>query len=215
MHKSLVFIVLLFAHGLAWAATYLYTGPLYTSTGGIYNTSMRITGQFTTAAPLAPNLPSLTEIGPLGLNLVTSWSFTDGVTTFTNANSIPYYNAGNGDFRIATDAGGNITTFWVGLQKPLPPNVAGTTLMDAFNIRSSPALYSATHQSLCTALTSGACTGFADPGTNFGSAATVGSFVYLADSQPVPTLSSAGLIAMLGVFTLVSLVAFSRRKQDA
>ena len=106
-------------YGLAVAAhatityTYSYTGQPYSkgtivnftppcATGPCanYSGTMSITGSFTTAAPLPPNLPLRTDIP----GLVTSYSFTDGINLFssTDANSRRY------EVRAQTDSSGNI-----------------------------------------------------------------------------------------------------------
>lgn len=109
----------LVVYGVAVAAhatityTYSYTGQPY-SKGKIanftppcgagscanYSGTMSITGSFTTAAPLPPNLPSRTDIP----GLVTSYSFTDGINLFssTDPNSRRY------EVRAQTDSSGNI-----------------------------------------------------------------------------------------------------------
>lgn len=94
-----------------WATTYLYTGAPYTAvlnftnpcaTGPCANYALgeKISGQFTTAAPLAANLVNQ-NIYPM----FTSYSFTDGINTYSsgNANSRVY------QFQVSTDAGGNVT----------------------------------------------------------------------------------------------------------
>ena len=72
---ALSIVVGLFAEsGTTCAATYTYSGGNFVDVLGDYTTMMRVTGQFTVAVPLAPNLP-FTDITAL----VTSYSFGDGV----------------------------------------------------------------------------------------------------------------------------------------
>lgn len=100
----------------ALAATYTFTGPLYGANAvAPYTANMRITGSFTTATPLPPNVVEM--IGPSGSNQVTSWSFNDGINTFTKDNSYESHS-----FRVGTDANGNITDWLIRLLSPLPPN---------------------------------------------------------------------------------------------
>ncbi len=203
------FLLAMLASGTTWSATYVYSGPSYASVGGTYNTSMRISGVFTTAAPLAPSL-SNTEIGPLGLGLVTSWSFNDGVTTYANGNSSNYGGAGS-DFVVSTDAAGDITAFSIGLQKPvrgLPP-----IMVDAFRVATSPVLYHATSQSPCLSyivLLLPICAQFDDPGVNFGSAQTAGSF---STVQAIPALSPGSVLLLLGLMA-ISAGFYLRRNLD-
>ncbi len=219
----LCFLLAMLASSAALSATYVYSGPPYASVGGTYNTGMRISGVFTTAAPLAPNL-SNAEIGPLGQNLVTSWSFNDGVTTFTNTNSLinsSIYNneylptpSTNGlDFTVSTNATGNIVSFSIGLEKPLPGYGVYPVRVDAFRVVSTPALYQATSQSPCLIglfVLTFSCTGFDDPGPNFGSAQTAGSF---STVQAIPSLSLGSVLLLLGLMA-VSAGFYLRRNSD-
>jgi len=92
-------------------ATYTYTGNDFTavsSPGGGYTMSDSVTGSFTIASPLGDNLVA----GGSGDITPTSYSFTDGVQTFTNA-SPP--NDGV-DFQFSTNASGVITKWFVFLE---------------------------------------------------------------------------------------------------
>jgi len=81
---------------------YNYTGNPYTTAKSPYDTSMSVTGTVELAAALAPNL-SLTAVTP------TSWSFSDGVNTTTNATATLNFN----QFNFATDSAGNITEWLI------------------------------------------------------------------------------------------------------
>src|SRR5258706_9077400 len=92
------------------ATTYTYTGQVYTtfqdfsvcSTGPCanYSPGSKVTGQFTTAAPLASNL-AVGNIFPQ----VTSFSFSNGLHTLSS----PDPNVRALRFAVGTDASGNIT----------------------------------------------------------------------------------------------------------
>ncbi len=98
---ALSIVVGLFAEsGTTCAATYTYSGGNFVDVLGDYTTMMRVTGQFTVAVPLAPNLP-FTDITAL----VTSYSFSDGVQTLTEANSVLLF------FSVRTDVTGAIATW--------------------------------------------------------------------------------------------------------
>ena len=84
---------------------------------GVYASATGATGSFTTAAPLPPNLTNAAIAGTGGLGLVKSWSFNDGVFTYTNANSVPYQDKGI-YFKVSTDAAGAITNFVIVLTIP-------------------------------------------------------------------------------------------------
>jgi len=95
----------------AQTTTYSYVGPAATTfvdftapcgTGPCANfpPGTQLTGQFTTAAPLPANMS-----GSNISSLVTSFSFTDGLNTYSSADpGVRVYN-----FTVATDAGGNVT----------------------------------------------------------------------------------------------------------
>ena len=117
------------------ATTYTYTGQVYTSFSNFaacatgpcanYPPGSRITGQFTTAAPLASNL----AVGNK-LPLVTSFAFNNGIHTLASANP----NVRASAFSVGTDASGNISIeagyqigieFW---QSGSSPHAAGDRL---------------------------------------------------------------------------------------
>ena len=112
--RLLLFLLLASIAYSASAVTYVYTGKPFTQmTTAPYTSAMKITGSFDTAAPLPANLAwTLPGIGPTGSNLVTAWSFSDGVRTYTDQNSNAYF------FSIGTDANGNINKFNVYLIQP-------------------------------------------------------------------------------------------------
>jgi hypothetical protein len=117
--KRTLFLATMMAAG-SWAATtYTFTGSTYPlgvpgpGVGGIANftscvvgpcasftTAMRVSGSFTVAAALPANF------GPSNIIAqVTSYSFSNGITTFTNTNP----NSRIGSFVVATDGTGNIS----------------------------------------------------------------------------------------------------------
>ncbi len=85
-------------------AIYVYTGQPFNDfrNGGSCPPTCRITGSFTVPVPLAPNLPSLTEITPL------SFTISSGNVTLTNGEPT------DTSLAVGTDASGAITTWsWV------------------------------------------------------------------------------------------------------
>ncbi len=99
------------SHG---AFIYTYTGSNFESItdqtlpAGAYTTSMRVTGTLTLALALAPN----TAFGPDGFANPLSFSFTDGRTTLTEANT-----GFLREFIFGTDSLGRITTWQVTLEE--------------------------------------------------------------------------------------------------
>lgn len=106
------------------ATTYSFVGDFYTAPQPPFTTAMRVTGIFTTAAPLPPNMP-LTAIGPEGTNLVTSWDFTDGMTRYRKSDSVVFGENPALSFEITTDANGDIDQYRIALLSPLPPHTLG------------------------------------------------------------------------------------------
>ena len=95
--------------GPALAETYRFTGANYIvisnecSAGPScppYTNAMSLSGSFSTAAPLAANLPAGTEITAQ----VTAYSFSDGVNTYSSADP----DARIRTFQVGTDGLGNI-----------------------------------------------------------------------------------------------------------
>lgn len=140
--------------GTAFATTYTVVGGAYTTAFSPYTTAMSITGSFDTANPLPANM-SLADIGPNGSNLVTAWSFFDGVNTFTQANSIPQFGIGN--FDVGTDAKGNINAFYISLESPQPPNTINE-IMNTIGFFSSAIYFSVAYDAItCAALIGNQC----------------------------------------------------------
>jgi hypothetical protein len=183
---------------LASSTTYTYSGPMFAVASGVYTTSMRITGSFTTAAALPSNMP-LTNIGPNGgSDLVLSWSFFDGVNTYSNANSVLIYEQ-PGFFAVSTDASGGILSFSIGLMFPVPPNTAGQP-MNA--IVFNPVVTEATTANPCTIVTAGICTSIPATGVNIARASNCsgtcsGWQVQPSASGSIPTLSESTLILLV------------------
>jgi len=122
LRNSLIFsfvLVAAFCSAQASAATtYTLTPVTYTSTHGNYSSATGMTGSFTTANPLPPNLTNARIAnGTGGLGYVTSWSFNDGVFVYTNANSGPLGNNGY-YFNVSTDASGAIVGSIIYLVSP-------------------------------------------------------------------------------------------------
>lgn len=126
-------LVLAFLSLPAWATTYYFAGGVYTTryahqtcgtgTCADYPAGGRVTGSFTTAAPLAANQPS-TEI----TGSVTSYSFSDGLHTYANADASARIVA----FSIATGASGAPSSATIQLQlwQAAAPHNAGNDRLD-------------------------------------------------------------------------------------
>jgi hypothetical protein len=168
--------------------TYTYTGnPLditYVSGGG-YNNTDKITGDFTLASALPDNM-ALTEITPL------TYSFTDGVQTLTNTNSVQYLPPA---FEVETNATGQIIDWNIVLTVP------GT--LDFINT-SVPSIGVQDNAQVGTSSTiQGAVGNVADPGT----------FTASATATPGVTPEPSSLV-LLGT-GLLGAFAVTRRRLTA
>jgi hypothetical protein len=93
---------------------------------------------------------------------VTSWSFNDGVFTYTEANSTPWTDGNDkaGSFAVSTDSAGNITSFFIVLTMPGSGAVIGQPTEFLFLGFDGPGT-SGADKSICTVLApDGACKGY-------------------------------------------------------
>jgi hypothetical protein len=84
--------------------TYTYTGNSFNTVSGPYTTSDSVSGYFTVATPLADNITSFSPFTPL------TFSFTDGVQTYTNASTLS-----SSSFLVKTDASGDIINWAIAI----------------------------------------------------------------------------------------------------
>ncbi|MBN7797069.1 hypothetical protein [Parahaliea mediterranea] len=221
--KTLLGLLLLFAAGASHAQqiTYQFSSDNYSSgdiTGPLYNTGMRIEGFFTLAGALPANMSSA-EIGPLGADLVTAWSFSDGVNSFTSANSVELPGLSR-QFIVTTDSAGNLTEVGVGLSSPLPPHNV-SDLLHGFMFEAALAggtgsgVGRAFSRASCTNINAQKCTDivFLSDSSLAGTATpapfslTVSSGL---DARPVPVLSGGATALLSGLIVLLGLRRFGR-----
>ena len=196
------------------AASYVYKGAPYTLVQDFagpcgegpcanYVIGEKVTGQFTTAVPLAPNLSNQNI-----LPSVTSYAFSDGVDTYSSADP----NVRVDDFVVSTDSNGNISAFDVMLiiwQTGTSPHAAGDRVA-RFAVSSSFEDL-AENDAPCVVIVtapsgaSDACVTFAPDGsTSLSEANTYGAFSIVTAPAPVPTLSGW---AILSLFLFVAGIA--------
>ncbi|MBN9323261.1 MAG: hypothetical protein J0H24_14890, partial [Delftia acidovorans] len=98
--------------GLALADTqYTYVGVNYNDAHAPYTTAMSLSGSMVLPATLPASQTDIV-IGPGTSYPISSWSFSDGVNTYTQANAQILAGISIGDpprFKVSTDGSGNIT----------------------------------------------------------------------------------------------------------
>ena len=137
----------------AIAETYIYTGKNFTITTGQYSTASepRVTGSITTSSPIPPNSIDF-EIQ----TIMTSWSFSDGVQTITDAEGVFHPSFAT---KISTDGAGNITraNIWLG-DSPIATELGAKNniIQTSFSTNFDAGLV----QASCTEVMQGICTGY-------------------------------------------------------
>ena len=135
-----------------FADEYSFTGPNYThfsDNNRLYTTNMRVTGSFTTSTPIPPNSYNFHI-----LDILTSWSFSDGVQTITNLNGVVYSHLPYG---FNTDAQGHVTSGWF-LTELEPIAAQATDLVSVITIISFQSV--GWVDAVCTGITSGFCNSY-------------------------------------------------------
>lgn len=210
MGKFYLAVLMLFFSATSWAATYIYQGNNYYSilVGTTYTTSMHISGSFATANPLPANLTS-TDIGPTGSNLVQSWSFNDGVNTYTPANSYIIPAA----FMVTTDSNGNISQILIGIFSPLPPHALGDSISGV--VFDSSNYDQAASGAPCMNLSGSTCIGANGNVATGGFASSIpGTFsLAVTSTTPVPTLTEWGMIILSSLLALGTVFTLRHQRQ--
>lgn len=174
-----------------------------------YTTAMRQSGSFTVAAALAPNLANADIAG-----LVTSYSFSDGINTYSNTNADNRI----GFFSVSTDASGAITAANIFIQKWLSGTSGSHAAGDRFSYIwfGSPLFVSqsvnnttcgnvSTVGDVCISEIGGIGSSFAE--------APLASWapVVAAPPTPVPTLSEWAMIIMASLMALFAIRKMRRQ----
>jgi hypothetical protein len=208
-----LFTLFFFSDTVLAAVTYTYQGNAFdgfSTPPGSYSTSNMITGSFTLAAPLAPNLPASNI-----RSQVLSYSFSDGVNTFNDINSV-ICGWSVMTFLVGTDANGDINTWGIDLCTPVSkvndPFNNVTTISGLLSVFADTGISSAT----CTTVTNGLCTEVnifnATSGYNEDNPGTWTTHRQIALS--VPTMTQWGMMIFI-VFGGLGAIYFLRRKRRA
>lgn len=215
MGKVIALLFFLCSVGVANAqVTYTATVGNYTSLGdytsctGVvpcanYTTAMKQTGSFTVAAALAPNLASADVTGS-----VTSYSFSDGINTYSNTNPDDRILA----FVVATDASGNITGSTIYFEKWLSGTNGSHAPLD--KVAGMQLGVTSFHNAPCYTLGVSPFSGVQEVCINFDPNDPAASFavspaVSWASSAataptPVPTLSEWAMVIMGSLMALIA-----------
>ncbi|MEM7704006.1 MAG: hypothetical protein AAF358_00545 [Pseudomonadota bacterium] len=201
--RVLLLISALLLSPLSIGATYEYVGqPFSNANPGIFSAGTRVTGEFTTANPLASGL-MLQDVDAL----LVDFRFSDTVRDYTPANTSIRR------FEISTDVSGNITEWRILLWSlPVPTTATGTVdgLLTASRNDGSGWIIEAFRNAPCQppsceiALPDMADPDYALAGTTVGS----GGVWSVLGAAPisVPTLSTLGTLILIVTFLAGGLV---------
>lgn len=196
----LTFAVLaLLISGYANATTYTYTGAYFTDGGGPdYEEGMRVTGTLVTSSPIPPNFS-----GDIS-DIMTSWSFSDGVQTIDSS---------NGEFSpeyppqvLTNEEGLIVDSFLAFFLSPIATTVGDTDSYIGVVFSQSIGVIGA----VCLTVVDGVCTTYEEP-TSFAQAEDPGVWVTSATSTAIPTLSQWSLILLALILGMFGIVRFRRQ----
>ncbi|WP_333907434.1 hypothetical protein [Delftia acidovorans] len=206
--------------GLALADTqYTYVGVNYNDAHAPYTTSMSLSGSMVLPATLPASQTDIV-IGPGTSYPISSWSFSDGVNTYTQANAQIMAGISIGDpprFKVSTDGSGNITAWNLAMVSPAAPHVQGQPV-DVFNIASGSGDIAGDHSdTTCVLLNGNVCSQVLAGGTGFTFSPAQGSWSMQPYIPPqpgpvaVPLLGWPALLALMG--GVAGLAAWQRRRE--
>ena len=193
-------ILLMAVAGPALGTTYHYEGPTYNVRTGYtepcsggpcadYAFAMRVSGSFTTAAPLAPNLSKVDIVA-----LVTSYTFSDGIHTYSSSNGsswLVYFDASTNASGVPTAAMFVDIATWI---TGATPHKAGDRFSEFFIDGSVDAQNNATCSGVGPkhGVTDACVTSFTDTSTSFAFSQTGVWTISLGEVESasiIPTLS--------------------------
>lgn len=193
------------------AATYTYTGPFFNSftnhttctlgTCTDYSSAMHVTGSFSTATPLAPNLAN-SDISAA----IASYSFNDGINTIASSNP----NARISIFQVSTDNSGAIIPTWAFSVYQWSSGVTGAHVSgDRLNFISSVpnsinerGVNNVSCTSVGVADTCTTAVNTSDTSIGFRGSTGAGTWISPLLATPVPTLSTWSMIVLFALIAL-------------
>lgn len=225
MKRILALCALLFASFAASAAaTYTFTGANYDTTAPFtapcatgncanFSLSMKTSGTFSGPTRLAPNLPGVDITAAL-----TSFSFSDGVTTYSSTDpQVRVY-----QFIVTTDANSNITAVAILVERFQTGGAAHVVgdRFDFINITGTGQV-AAQHNFICTGVgvspggTADSCIAAAgDASSSNASSAGAGVFAFGALAA-VPTLGEYALLLLAAMMGIVGVAGLRRNGATA
>ena len=222
--RRLVFLIFALANMSAFATTYSYSGNPYTvftnheiGTVADYTPSMRVSGWFSTAAPLV-------NFGPANAaGLVTAYEFSDGINTIRSSDP----NARMSSFQVITDGSGSITDVLITVEVWASGSFPHT-IGNRYNriVLMTSAGDSGQNLFVCGTVGTSSDTSVADvclltfpqsPRNHSAAISSVpGTWAILNNSgvaaSAIPTLSEAGIVALVAMLSFLGMSRLTRRK---
>lgn len=191
----------------AFAETYSYTGAKFTDVRGEYTTDMRVTGTIVTSKPIPPDVVQF-DIR----NILTSWSFHDGVQTIDNVNGLFDPDPTEGNPWVSTDNTGNIIQ--ARLVMFLYPRGKDVGDVDSYIIigYGIPRGWNqAMKDGVCNYLFEDYCTGYEKDNLAF---VPGGIWVKRVPVPPIPTLSHLSLLLFTVLLFSIGIIRVSRTTEE-
>ena len=193
-------LLALLISGYANATTYAYTGAYFTDGDGPdYEEGMRVTGTLVTSSPIPPNFS-----GDIS-DILTSWSFNDGVQTIDSS---------NGEFSpeyppqvVTNEEGLVVDSFLAMFLSPIGTHVGDIDSYIAVGLGTSIGVFGA----VCRTVADGVCDSWEEP-SSFAVAEDPGVWEGSGvPSTPVPTLSQWSLMLLVLMLGMVGIARFRRQ----
>lgn len=197
-------------------ALYTYSGQKYDGANAHapYTASMSLQGSMTLSAPLPAGLANV-PIGPGTPYLISSWSFNDGVNTFTASNSqiaADILSRYPQRFAVSTDSNGNIVAWELFMISPRKPHSVGQQVNNFLSQSGFGDIVADKSDATCSHLAGDVCMQVV--ATAYTSSSSDGSWTMkiIPPSSPaaVPTLEWPALMVLMG--GVLGFAGWQRRK---